>query len=165
MVNVVTNATVLILLAKVQRLSLLDIFQDVMTTPEVKREVLAGKVIPIEEKIALEKYFLDRIQVESAVKLLHLDLERGETSALSLALEKKATLFLSDDKKARQVAQALLFKPIGTIGVILRNVKERKLTREEARILVDLLVEKAYFISTDVYQNFLQVLQQPKHKL
>lgn len=158
MVKAVTNATVIILLAKVQSLSLLDIFQEIITTEEVRKEIIAGKDIPECEKVILEDYFSKKIKINGVIKLRSLGLDNGETSALSLALEKKCIFFLSDDKKARRVAESLSLKPIGTLGIILKNVEKKNLTKEQARDLINRLVEHTYYLSTDVYKSVLDLL-------
>lgn len=158
MVKAVTNATVIILLAKVQSLWLLDIFEEIITTEEIRREIVEGKDTPQPEKMVLNEYFSKKIILESVVELRRFGLDGGETSALSLAIEKKYTFFLSDDKKARRVAESLSLKPIGTLGVILKNVEKKKLSKEQARTLINKLVEQSYYLSTDVYKSVIELL-------
>src|SRR3989338_7803257 len=136
----VTNATVLILLAKIDKLDLLETIKKIQTTPEIEREVLAGEKISIQEKERLEN-FLKKIQIENVTTNLQLDLGEGEKSALSLCKQKNIFLFLSDDKKARKTATILGIETLGTLGILLKNLQEKKITKKEAKHIVQLLLE------------------------
>jgi uncharacterized protein len=48
-----------------------------------------------------------------------LNLDKGESAAITLSLEEKSDLILLDDKEARKVALGLGLKIIGTAGILL----------------------------------------------
>jgi predicted nucleic acid-binding protein len=60
------------------------------------------------------------------------DLHAGELAALTLLHEAGGGVLLSDDDAARQAAVELGFTVSGTLGLILRGVREAMLTRSEA---------------------------------
>ena len=158
METAVTNATVLIFLAKVGRLDLLQIYKRILTTPDIHAEVLKkGDVL--RERHDLEKFFKSKLNVETPLKKINLDLGRGETSALSLCIEKKILIFLSDDKKARKVAEILSIKAIGTVGIILENLKQNKITKQEAKKTLQLLLQYSYYLSADIYAKILDMIE------
>lgn len=157
--TVVTNATVLISLAKVGKLNLLQIYKNILTTPQIRAEVLEKKEAPVKEKHDLEQYLSNNIKVESSVHNLNLDLGPGETSALSLCVEKKIHIFLSDDKKARKTAEILTIKVVGTIGIILENLKQDNITKQEAKKILQLLLQYSYYLSADAYAKILDLIE------
>ena len=159
MEEAITNATVLILLSKIGRLNLLQIYNPILTTPQIRAEVLGKKEFPIKEKTDLEQYFSDNIKIESAVHNLDLDLGYGETSALSLCIEKKIRVFLSDDKKARKTAEVLSIKVIGTLGIILENIRQNKITKQEAKKILRLLLECSYYLSAETYAKIIDLIE------
>ena len=52
--------------------------------------------------------------------MLEFHIDKGEASAITLALEISADLIILDDYKARQIAEKLDLKITGTLGVIIR---------------------------------------------
>lgn len=154
----VTNATVLIFLAKVSRLDLLQIYKRILTTPEIHAEVLE-KGDALRERHDLEKFFRSKVKVETPLKKINLDLGDGETSALSLCIERKILIFLSDDKKARKVAEILSIKAIGTVGIILENLKQNKITKQGAKKILQLLLQYSYYLSADTYAKILGMIE------
>lgn len=52
--------------------------------------------------------------------LLELQLDKGEASAIALALEFKYSILIIDDNKARKIAEQLGLTITGTLGVIIR---------------------------------------------
>lgn len=158
MKQAVANATVLILLAEINKLDLLHIYNPFLTTPQIRAEVLEGRAIPVKEKNDLEQFFSRNIKVETATQNLTLDLGVGETSALSLCVEKKISIFLSDDKKARKTADTLSAKAVGTIGIILENLNQKKITKQEAKKTLQLVVLHSY-IQTDLYVSAIELIE------
>lgn len=61
------------------------------------------------------------------VAILETQLDLGEASAISLALELQNPLLLIDERKARRIAKLLNLKIIGTFGVLLLAKKENKI--------------------------------------
>jgi predicted nucleic acid-binding protein len=52
--------------------------------------------------------------------LLELQLDKGESSAIALALEIPNSVIILDDQKARRVAEKLALDVTGTLGVIIK---------------------------------------------
>ncbi|MEK6857783.1 MAG: hypothetical protein AABX39_04315 [Nanoarchaeota archaeon] len=154
----VTNSTVIIFLAKIRKLELLDIFNNLFTTDTIKEEILQGKEIPDAERNILEKLFKEKIKLENPKEELDLDMEAGEKSAISLCTGKEVDFFLSDDKKARTAAEFLSIKILGTLGIILLNLKHKKINKNEAKKIVQLLVQNSYYITTDVYSRVVEMI-------
>lgn len=86
------------------------IYGEVLITPEVL----------LEFKLAVP----DWIKVESPLrnehqKILENSLDKGESSAIALALEKPNSLLLIDEQKGRKIADKLGIPITGSLGVLL----------------------------------------------
>ncbi len=154
----VTNSTVIIFLAKIRKLELLNIFDNLFTTDTIKEEILQGKEIPDVERNILEKFFEERIKLENPKEELDLDVESGEKSAISLCAGKEVDFFLSDDKKARNTAEFLSIKTLGTLGIILLNLKHKNINKTDSKKVVQLLVQNSYYITTDIYSKVIEMI-------
>lgn len=110
--RIVSNASPLILLTKIDSLGLLQqCFQQTLVPPCVVAEV--GMDLP--RFIAQTPLSdLGEAYVKGAIGNLH----RGELEALVLAREQQVDLIALDDRSARQRAAKMGLRPIGTIGLL-----------------------------------------------
>ena len=150
----VLNSTPFILFSKINRLDLMNIMGEVLTTPNVLREVLEEKDIPDIERRALERFFKERVNIRKSSHDTTFDLGEGESSAISIAVEEKA-IFVSDDKKARNTAKMFSLNVTGTIGIVLLNLKKKKITSREAKEILNVLISKSYRLSIEAYSKVL----------
>ena len=152
--EVVKKTSSLIFIAKLNIFYLLkNIFDRILVSKEVVKE-LFNKTLPEDEIIKNE--LINRFIIEKEIKkILDFPLDIGEKSALSLCLEKNIKFFLSDDKKARDYANSIGIEPIGTLGVILWNLKEKRIDKDYALELIDKLIEKDYYMSSELYSQVL----------
>jgi len=82
-------------------------------------------------------------------------LDMGERAAISLCLEKKINIFLSDDKKARKLARGLSIETLGIAGIIKYNLEEKNISKEEAKDLINQLIKDGYYMSSILYSELL----------
>lgn len=116
---VISDTSCLILLTKINELELLNkLGRKVYVTPIIKAEF--KKVLP--EWISIVEPKQKNYQ-----KILELDLDRGEASAIALALDFDNAVLLIDDLKGRIIADRLKLKYSGTLGLILRLKQEGKI--------------------------------------
>jgi len=107
---VIADASVLIILDKIDQLELLrNVYKEIFTTPEISKEF--GKSLP------------NWIKIESPAdiknqRIIELHVDRGEASAIALAMEFEHSLLILDDLKARKLAKMLGLSFTGTLGVI-----------------------------------------------
>jgi len=109
---IISNTSCFIVLANISALHLLqDTYGHIATTLEVAAEF--GQPLPdwIEIKAAADR------QLQ---KVLALQLDKGEASAIALAIEMPDSTIILDDYKARKVAEKLHLDITGTIGVIIK---------------------------------------------
>jgi predicted nucleic acid-binding protein len=140
---VVADAGPIIHLSWLDRLDLLDaMFQDVLIPEAVHRELLPpGRVLPGADAVALAlragRLRVRPVQDRARVALLRANIDRGETEALVLSEEVGAGLVLLDDRRARDVAERLGLRFIGTIG-LLRQARWQGLVPAAYPLLVEL---------------------------
>jgi uncharacterized protein len=154
----VSNSGPLIHLALIGRLDLLyTLFEKVLIPSAVYNEVVVvGKQEGHADALALEREVASgRIVVESLVKKgrtehLHEGLHEGESQAIRLAQESGEGIILLDDETARLLARTLGLKVMGTLGILLENVKRGHIDSLAARkILAEL--NAVMYLSSDVF--------------
>ena len=107
---IISDASCLILLDKIGELELLNkLYGTIITTEEVAMEF--GNPLPswLEIKAVNKNY----------QSIIEASLDRGEASAIALAIEYEECLLIIDDLKGRKFAHQLGLAIIGTLGIIL----------------------------------------------
>ena len=87
----------------------------VITTAEVADEFGEGLPEWVEIRIASDAY---------RQRILELQIDKGEASAIALAIELTDSVVILDDYKARKLAESLGIQIIGTIGIIIKAKRE-----------------------------------------
>ncbi len=109
---IICDTSCFIVLKNIGELDLLQkIYGQVITTREVATEY--GQVFP-------EWVFIEQVVNILAQQHLELQLDKGESSAIALALETRECTVVLDDIRARKVAEKLNLDITGTIGVIIK---------------------------------------------
>jgi len=124
---VVSNASPLINLARIQRFNLLKQFYGRVTIPmAVYDEVMIqGQERDGSREVRNAAWILRTAPTdELAVSALAAQLDRGEASAIILARELNAELLLIDEIHGRRVAEKLGVKITGTLGILARAKRE-----------------------------------------
>ena len=108
---IISDTSCLILLDKIGELEILNkLFGTVITTPEVAIEF--GQPLPswVEIQQPSDKNYQSIIEAS---------VDKGEASAIALAIELDDCLLIIDDPKGRKFANQIGLTIIGTIGVIV----------------------------------------------
>jgi len=137
---VITDTSCLIILTKNLLQLLKDIFDVVITTPEIVIEF--GSALPY--WIVVNPVINRALQKELAENV-----DSGEASAIALAHEIENDFVITDDLKARKLCAKLGLPFIGTLGVLLRakehgDLKEIRPILEEAKKTNFRLTEELY---------------------
>jgi predicted nucleic acid-binding protein len=93
----------------------MDLLRKVYTYIYTTNEVAAEFGEPLPEWIIIETAKDKQKQL-----LLEMQIDRGESSAIALALETENSVIILDDNKARKLAEKLGLNFTGTIGVIIK---------------------------------------------
>jgi len=142
----VSNGACLIALNQIKRIELLlNSYDEILIPPEVRDEVA---------------YPLDGIRVRDLrtpeqLARFPIRVHRGEAAAIALALEIPGCDVVLDDFKARQLAQLMGIKVIGTIGLILRAKAEGRI--DLIRPIVDELQAVRFRISDELLSDALRL--------
>ena len=130
MPEVVSNTSPLIHLAKIGQLNLLQEFFGDIAIP---RAVYEECIIEGEERKEIARIknadwlHIYDVNDKNLVTVLQSEVDKGESEAIALALERNANLILLDDAEAREKARLYHLKITGTLGILLRAKKENKL--------------------------------------
>lgn len=109
--TIISDTSCLILLHKIGELELLQkLFQSVFITPEIVNEY----DLPLPNWVIIESPTNKTYQ-----RILEASLDKGESAAIALSLEKTDPLLIIDDLKGRKFAEKLGLKITGTLGILI----------------------------------------------
>jgi len=160
--SIVSDASPLILLSRVEKLNLLKkLYLKVLIPREVEKEVTRQEVSSITLGIKEEWIKVEQVELSSEVAKIgeKLELHRGEMHALSLALHANVKYFLADDKLARVAARILGLKVIGCLGIIMKAYETGIVTKNEAFETVQKLVKSGLWVSPEVLGEVLTSIE------
>jgi len=109
---IISDTSCFIVLTNIGELDLLHkVYGQIITTIDIATEF--GETLPewVEIQNVSDKY---------RQQLLEMQIDKGESSAIALALETPDCTVILDDYKARKVAERLGINITGTIGVIIK---------------------------------------------
>ena len=110
--TIISDTSCLIVLSKIGEMDLLKkVYGSIFTTQDIASEF--GDSLP---------EWIDVLEVKDPFKqqLLELQIDKGESSAIALALEIPGSTVILDDFKARKIAIKLGIQVTGTLGVVIR---------------------------------------------
>jgi len=167
---IVSNATPLIYLAKMDKLNLLvELFEAIQIAPEVKKECVdRGKQRHYGDAEIIDRYIREgKIKIHSlSTKTLKkseeladlFQIDKGEAQSIILAKEKEETQILIDQTHARKAAKFMGLTPRGTLYVLLKLVDRNIISKNEAIKLLNDLINSNFFVSVRIYQKVLEAL-------
>lgn len=110
--TIISDTSCFIILSKIGELDLLHkVYDSIVTTLDIAIEF--GEPLP--DWIIIEKVVDSYKQ-----QLLEMQIDKGESSAIALALETPDSTVILDDYRARKIAAQLGVNYTGTIGVIVK---------------------------------------------
>ena len=108
---IIADSSCLILLDKIEELELLK---------QLFGKVIITSIIAEEFGVALPDWILIKDAVNKNYQnILELSVDKGEASAIALAVEQTDCLLILDDQKARKLAAELKLKYTGTIALLV----------------------------------------------
>ncbi|MBV7533109.1 DUF3368 domain-containing protein [Chitinophaga sp. sic0106] len=144
---VIADTSCFILLDKINELELLHkLFGDIMTTDTIAIEF--GKPLPVWVHIK-------EVADLHYQNILELEVDKGEASAISLAIETGLALLILDDLKARKVADKLLLTYTGTLGLLLKAKEKGLITA--VRPILEKIQNTNFRFSKNVFADILKV--------
>jgi predicted nucleic acid-binding protein len=154
--RVVSNATPLIYLAKANKLSLLQTMVKQVFIPEaVYREVVSeGKRLGEKDAYRVEKAINEGWILVQSAKIIYpveISIHTGEVEVISLAKEKGIEAVLMDDVKARAASEMAGLRPIGTLWLMLKAVKNHMLDFDEFLSVLEDIIQSGFYLKEEVY--------------
>jgi predicted nucleic acid-binding protein len=143
---IISDTSCLILLSKIDELDILRILSDkVYITPEIKKEYTRELPNWIETK---------RPENDHYQKILEIDLDLGEASAIALSLDIEDSILILDDLKGRKMAEKLDLKYSGTFGLILK-LKQNGLI-ESVKPLLEKIKDTDFRFSDSLFELIIR---------
>ncbi len=163
--RIVSNATPLIYLAKADKLGLLQNTVDQVFIPEAafREVVVEGKRLGEKDAYRVEKAVNQGwLTVHEVKKLLSIELllHPGEIEVISLAKENGIKAVLMDDSKARSAAELAGLQPVGTIWIILQNVKNHSIDFDEFLSTVEEIMQTGFYLKEEVFLKAVRAARQ-----
>ncbi len=150
---IVSNASPLIVLLKINKLLILKkLFEKIVIPDTVYKEITAKE----HDKLVFDKLkWIEtrRVRKTEMINLLEKLINKGEAEAIILAKELNATLLI-DDAKARKYAKLLNIEVIGTLG-LLKMAKKRGLVQSVRKVIDNMLTE-GYYIEDRLVRKILK---------
>jgi len=157
MEKIVSNTSPLIFLAKCNRLDLAkNLYTKIVISEEVHEEIVSKNSPETEIILSEIGNYIKVLKVQQIKDFL---LDKGEQASISLCIQEDIKEFLSDDKKARSYAHSLNIKTSGTISIILNNLKNKKISKIEAKQIINRLMQAGFYISSELYSRILSILE------
>lgn len=143
---IISDTSCFIILSKIGEMDLLEkVYGQVITTEEIAIEY--GETLPVWVEVVSVK---DKMRQQ----LLEFQIDKGESSAIALALEIPESTIILDDFKARKVAKQLGLTITGTLGVIIKAKLLGKI--ESIKPILEKIKETNFRISTDIENQALK---------
>ena len=137
---IISDTSCFITLSKIGELNLLQLlYTQIVTTSEIAEEF--GEGLP-------EWVEIISVSDKSKQMLLEMQVDKGEASAIALALESENPFLILDDYKARKLANNLKINHTGTIGIIL--AAKRRGIISSVKPLLEKIKQTNFHISPDL---------------
>lgn len=155
---IVSDTTTLIILERLDALSMLCSLFDQILIPQAVMEELQQGNSEIDELMQLAKCY-NVVSVNSSKRLLELSqwLDKGEAEAIELALTRQLPLII-DERKGRKIALQKNLSIIGLAGLIVLAAKHQHKTPKAALELLDKAILSGFRLSNKLYQQVKQAL-------
>jgi predicted nucleic acid-binding protein len=154
--EIVSNASSIIFIGKIQIFSLVkNLFTKILLPEDIIKEIFQEEK---PENPYIRKEIGKLLRIEKVKEIKDFPIDKGERASISLCIEKKIFIFLSDDKKARRYARSLGLNTMGVLGIILENLKQKRINKPEAKKLIKRLIEKGYYMGPGLYDKIQEII-------
>lgn len=150
---IVSDATALIVLAKLSRTALLKaLFTSVIIPEHVKEEIVQKS--DYDCSVWDDPFFIvSHVTDISLLGSLELFLDKGESEAITLAKELSLPLLI-DEKKGRKIAQTMHIEVIGLVGLIIALHRRQILSSDDALFIMNEAHTIGFRLSEKLYSDF-----------
>ena len=138
--TIISDTSCFIVLTKIEELDLLHkVYGQIATTWDIANEF--GEKPP---------YWIDikMLRTNTGQQLLEMQIDKGESNAIALALETPESTLILDDYKARRIAEELHIPYTGTVGVIVKSKRSGLIP--SIKPMLDKIRQTDFRISMDI---------------
>jgi predicted nucleic acid-binding protein len=144
--TIIADSSCLILLDKIEELELLkNLFGMVIITSIIAEEF----GFPLPEWISIKN-----AENKNYQNILELSVDRGEASAIALAVEQSDCLLILDDQKARRLAAELNLKYTGTIALLVEAKSKGYIT--SVRPIINKIRKTNFHLTPELEKKILK---------
>ncbi len=144
--KIISNTSCLIVLDNIGLLYVLrELYGNILVTEEVSQEF---------DKELEDWVLIQKIHDEKYFKVINAFIDKGEASAIVLALETDNSILIIDDLKGRKIAKNLGLSITGTLGVLLK-AKQQGLISSLKEVL-DAFKDQGFRISSGLEREILK---------
>ena len=155
---IVSDSTAIITLINIDEFKLLEFFvRKIIIPTEVYDEISTKKDAKNFLDRQIETKFIEVIPCGNPLLFdeLHISLDKGESAAIVLAIEKDLPLLI-DEKKGRQVARNMGVEIVGLIGIIRFLYQREEISREKTKLLLEKLDASSFRVSKKLMDLVLE---------
>jgi predicted nucleic acid-binding protein len=138
---------------RINKKGALDLLRQLYAEVIVTEDIYAEFGEPLPEWISIRTVINKKYQ-----QLLELNLDKGESSAIALAMEIKDALLIIDDLKARKEAKRLGFPVTGTLGVLYAARQQGLISALKPHI--DALQSVGFRVAPDIIKELLTLCRE-----
>ncbi|RLC09396.1 MAG: hypothetical protein DRH43_08375, partial [Deltaproteobacteria bacterium] len=116
--------------------------------------VIEGKCLGEKDAHPVERAIKQGWMIVQDIKIIYpveIPIHPGDAEVISLAKEKGIKVALIDDAKARAASELAGLRPIGTLGLILKAVKNHLLNFDQFLSTLEDIVQSGFYLKEEVY--------------
>lgn len=156
------NASPIIALSIIGQLDLLWQMFEVYIPSAVYQEVVFNQFdhdfgkCELDQALSEEHIKLYNVQDQDFVEKLYGHFHRGELEVIAGAIEMGINVVLIDERSARNLAETLLIRPLGVLGLLRKAKYSGRI--DSVKPMLDLLIKYKFRISAELYNKTLKEL-------
>ncbi len=155
--QLICNSSPLIALSTLEKAYILKtLFTNIIIPEAVYNEVFTRGF----SKFSMPEFLtMEIVSDKNLAESLQMQIGYGESEVIALALERKITRVIIDDKQARKIAENLGLKVMGTLGVLIL-AKEKQLITEIKPLVLELIEKINFRIDKKVLNKALKLVNE-----
>ncbi len=107
------------------------------------------------------------LQYKNIAKIIteQYDLDLGEATSIALAQQERISFFFTDDLEAREIAKIFHLEVHGSLGILLRAFREKRIGKDEAiSVVKKISTQSSLFLTSDLVRWIIQEIKNYKTK-
>lgn len=165
-IKVVFDAGPIIYLDELECLDLLYEFQEILLAETVWNEINRYRPLALQRSelslIRCPQQYPGDEQLRTMCRAFSLD--SGEIGALAIMEDNPGAVFFTDDTAARLVAEQMRFKVHGTIGILIRSIRQGQMKTEQVlSILREIPLKSTLHIKSSLLEKVIHRIENQFH--